>query len=112
MCPSDILHPAASAHRTDTDVNIPYGFYKFRHGQVYISFTKTLVPLKGKYQFQVFAFASVVQEPIIADFLESSRKHMHQTAADEFCIFQGDCPARFPGLFSPGGEDNTLFVHG
>ena len=67
--------------------------------------------LKCKYQFQVFVFPSVIQETIIPDLLETGREHMHQITPDKLCIFQGEYPARFAGLFSSGRKSDLLFVN-
>jgi hypothetical protein len=102
--PSNTLHPAASTLRADADVNLPYRFYKFSYGQVGISCPETLMPLKGKYQLQVFAFPPVIQKPIVSDLLETGGEHMHQITADEFCIFQRDSPGWLTRLLPPGGK--------
>ncbi len=60
------------------------------------------MPLEGKYQFQVFTFPPVVQEPIITDFLKAFGKHMYQIAADEFRIIQRDGAPWAAGLFPSG----------
>ena len=55
--------------------------------------------LNSEDQFQVFAFAPVIQESIVTDLLKTCRKYMHQISADEFCIVQRNDPAwitRFP----------------
>lgn len=109
--PSDALHPAASALRTDADINFPYRFDQIGNGQVCIPGPETLVSLKGKDQFQVFGLAPVIQEAIVADLPEAGREHMHQIAADELCIFQGNDPARLTGLFAPGGKGDLLFIN-
>ena len=57
------------------------------------------MPLKGKDQFQVFAFSTVIQKAIIPDLLKTGREHMHQITADELDVFQSDHPARFTGSF-------------
>ena len=68
------------------------------------------MPLKGKDQFQVFAFSTVIQKPIIPDLLKTGREHMHQITADELDVFQSDHPARFTGLFPPGRKSDLLFI--
>lgn len=60
------------------------------------------MPLQGKDQLQVFTFVPVVQEAVIADLLETGRKHVHQIPADEFCIVQCDVPAWLPGFPAAG----------
>ena len=50
------------------------------------------MPLKGKDQFQVFAFSTVIQKAIIPDLLKTGREHMHQITADEFRVIQSDRP--------------------
>ncbi len=70
------------------------------------------MPLEGKYQFQVFAFSTVVQEPIITDFLETGGKHMHQITADEFRVIQSDGAPWIARLFSSGRKDSLLFING
>ena len=110
MCPSDVLHPAAPTFRTGADINLPYRSDQLSNGQVCIPGPETLVSLKGKDQFQVLSFTPVIQEAIVADLLETGREHMHQIAADELCIFQGDHPARLTGLSAPGGKGNLLFI--
>ncbi len=67
--------------------------------------------LNGKYQFQVFAFSTVVQEPIITDFLETGREHMHQVTADEFRIVQSDGTFWVAGLFPTGRKGRLVFVN-
>lgn len=109
--PSDALHPAASTYGADADVNPPYGLYQFRYGKIGISGPETLMPLKGKNEFQVFAFPTVVQEPIIPDLLETGREHMHQIPADEFGVFQGNAPVRLTWLFPSGRERDLQFVN-
>lgn len=55
--------------------------------------------LNSEDQFQVFAFAPVIQESIVTDLLKTCRKYMHQISEDEFCIVQRNDPAwitRFP----------------
>ena len=112
ICPSNTVHPAAAAFRTDTDVNVPYRFQEFCHGKASVFFPETLTPLKRKDQLQVFAFPTVVQEPIIADFLKAMRKHMHQITADEFRVIQSDPAFWVAGLFPTGGKDSLLSVNG
>ena len=68
------------------------------------------MPLKGKDQFQVFAFSTVIQKAIIPDLLKTGREHMHQITADELDVFQSDHPARFTGLFPPGRKSDLLFI--
>ena len=68
------------------------------------------MPLKGKDQFQVFAFSTVIQKAIIPDLLETGWEHMHQITADELDVFQSDHPARFTGLFPPGRKSDLLFI--
>ena len=68
-------------------------------GQSGISGAKALIPLNSEDQFQVFAFAPVIQESIVTDLLKTSRKYMHQVSAYEFSIVQYNAPAwltRFP----------------
>ncbi len=66
--------------------------------------------LKCKYQFQVFAFAPVIQETVIPDPLETGRQNMHQIPPDELGIIQGNCPARSTGLFPSGRKSDLLFI--
>lgn len=68
------------------------------------------MPLKGKDQFQVFAFSPVIQEPIIPDLLKTRWEYMHQITADELDVFQNDHPARFTGLFPPGRKCDLLSI--
>ena len=68
------------------------------------------MPLKGKDQFQVFAFSTVIQKAIIPDLLKTGREHMHQITADELDVFQSDHPVRFTGLFPPGRKSDLLFI--
>ena len=68
------------------------------------------MPLKGKDQFQVFAFSTVIQKAIIPDLLETGWEHMHQITADELDVFQSDHPVRFTGLFPPGRKSDLLFI--
>lgn len=69
------------------------------------------MPLKGKDQFQVFAFSTVIQKPIIPDLLKTGWEHMHQITADEFDVLQSDHPARFTRLFPPGRKSDLLFIY-
>ena len=99
ICSSYAAHPMASAFRADTDICFPDHFYQFCHRQTGISGAKALIPLNSEDQFQVFAFAPVIQESIVTDLLETSRKYMHQVSAYEFSIVQCNAPAwftRFP----------------
>ena len=64
------------------------------------------MPLKGKDQFQVSAFSTVIQKPIIPDLLETGWEHMHQITADELDVFQSNDPARFPRTFPSGRKRN------
>ncbi len=109
--PSDALHPAASTYGADADVSPPYGLYQFRYGKIGISGPETLMPLKGKNEFQVFAFPTVVQKPIVPDLLETGREHMHQITADEFGVFQGNPPVRPTWLFPSGRERDILRIN-
>ena len=68
------------------------------------------MPLKGKDQFQVSAFSTVIQKPIIPDLLETGWEHMHQITADELDVFQSNDPARFPRLFPSGRKSDLLFI--
>lgn len=111
ICPSNTAHPAAAAFRTDMDINVPYRFQEFRHGKANVFFPETLVSLNGKYQFQVLAFPTVVQESIIPDFLKAMREHMHQITPDEFRVIQSDGTFWVAGLFAPGGKDSLLFIN-
>lgn len=112
ICPSDTVHPATAAFRTDMDVNVPYRFQEFCHGKASVFFPETLTPLKRKDQFQVFTLSTIVQEPIIADFLKAMRKHMHQITADKFRVIQSDHAFWVAGLFPTGGKDSPLSVNG
>lgn len=109
--PSDALHPAASTLGADADVDLPHRFDKLSNGQVCIPGLEALMPLECKDQFQFFGLAPVIQKAIVANLLETGWEHMHQVAADEFCMFQGDIPARPTRLTAPGGEDNLLFIN-
>ncbi len=111
ISPSDALHPAASALRADTNVNIPDSFQKFRYGKTAVCFPEALVSLERKNQLQVFGFVSVVQEAVIPDFLKARRQHMHQVAADEFRIPERDVSARFTRFFPPCRECDLLPIH-
>ena len=76
-----------------------------------ISCLKTLMPLKGKYPLQVFAFSPVIQEPKVSNLLETGREHMQQITADELCVLQGDGPAWPTRLLPPGGKRNMLVIY-
>lgn len=67
--------------------------------------------LKGKYQFQISAFVSVVQKPIIPDLLKSGREYMHQIPADEFRVIQSDLPSWLAGFPASGRKSHLLFIH-
>ena len=112
MQPSKTLHPAASAFRADTDIELPYLLDKLSHGKIAVPCPETLVPLEGEDQLQVFAFAPVIQEPVIPDLLEPGWEHMHQVAAYKFRVFQSNCPARPARLLPPGREGDLLFING
>ena len=91
----DFKNPEVLRRNSD----FPDHFYQFCHRQTGISGAKALIPLNSEDQFQVFAFAPVIQESIVTDLLETSRKYMHQVSAYEFSIVQCNAPAwftRFP----------------
>lgn len=69
------------------------------------------MPLKCKYQFQVFGFHPVIEESVITDLLETGWKYMHQVTADEFGIFQGNYPAGPAGLFPSGRKSDLPFIN-
>lgn len=112
ICPSDTAHLPTAAFRADTDIHVPYRFQEFGHGKTAVFFPKTLVPLNGKYQLQIFALPSIVQESIITDFLKTMGKYMHQIAADEFRVIQRDAALRVARPFPPGRKDSLLSVNG
>ena len=109
--PSNALHPAASTLRADADINLPYRFDQLGNGQVCIPGLETLMSLESKNQFQVLAFAPVIQEAVVTDLSETGREHVHQIAPDKLRIFQGYHPARLTGLSAPGGKGGLLFIH-
>lgn len=111
ICPSYTVHPPAAAFRADTDINVPYRFQELGHGKTTVFFPKTLVPLNGKYQLQVFALPPIVQKSIITDFLKTMGKYMHQIATDEFRVIQSDAALRVARPFSPGRKDGLLSVN-
>lgn len=67
--------------------------------------------LKRKDLFQVFTFEPVIQESVIADFLETGREHMHQITADELCVLQGNGPAWLTRPLSPCRKTDTLVIY-
>jgi hypothetical protein len=110
-CPPRILHTAAAAYRAYRNVNIPYHFQQLFRCQACITCPETLMALDRKDQFQIPAFITVIEKPVIPDFLETRWKHMHQVTADEIRMCQCDRPAwsaRFP---APGRKSNILPVH-
>lgn len=68
--------------------------------------------LQSEDQFQVPAFITVVQEPIITDLLESTRKYMHQVTADKFHMADSDPPPRFAGFAPPGRKSDLRICNG
>ena len=106
------MHLTASAFRADADIYFPDCFYQFSYGQTCISGTETLMSLNSEDQFQVFAFAPVIQESIVTDLLKTCRKYMHQISADEFCIVQRNDPAwitRFPAACGKSPSLSSTF---
>lgn len=57
----NLFHGKTAAFRTDTDVKIPDGFEKFRHGHASITLPEPLVALELENDFQIPRFHTVVQ---------------------------------------------------
>lgn len=111
ICPSDVLHVAASTFRADVDIYVPDCFQKFCHRQIGIFCFETLVALEFKYQFQVSGLIPVIQKAIIAYFLKTGRQHMHQIAVDEFRIIQSDRPAWSTRCSASCRKSYLLFIY-
>lgn len=90
VTPSKLLHSSMSTCRTDTKVKIPDRFQQFGNGQIRVTPLESLISLKRKDDPQILCFHAVVKESIIADFLKSRWKHIHQKTADKFDIAEGD----------------------
>ena len=87
MVPSKLFHGTTTAFRTNRDVKVPYGFYKFSNGHICKTSLEPLMPLQFENEFQIFALHPIVQKSVVSYFLESGWHHMHQIASDEFFIF-------------------------
>lgn len=97
-------HIHTAAFRANPYIEIPDRFEQIRYGQIRISALEFLMPLKLEDEFQVLGFHPVIQKTIVADFLKSAGKHMHQETPDEFLIFQRDFPSGFAGGLPSGGK--------
>ena len=67
------------------------------------------MPLELENGLQVPRLVSVVQETVIAYFLESRRKHMHEEAPDEFLNAQHDKASWVSCFHAPGRKSDRCF---
>lgn len=81
---SGMAHGSSPTARTDADIIVPDCFQDIRHGHICQHGLEFLMPLKPENNGQVFLFAAVIQKPIITDFTEAGRQHMHHKAAYKF----------------------------
>lgn len=76
--------------RTDADIKVPDSLQQLCHSHAGIEAAEALAALKLEYKPEIACFHAVIEKTIVADFLETSREHMHQIAPDEFGVLQGD----------------------
>lgn len=65
--------------------------------------------LEFKYPFQISGFISVIQKPIVPDFLETGWQYMHQISPDEFCMSQSELAFGFARFFPSGRKSDCIF---
>lgn len=100
------------AYRAHPDVNAPKGREDLPHRHAGEPGPEALPPLEGENQFQVPAFAPVVKEAIVTDFLKTAWKHMGQEAPYELLMGKGNDAPRLPGFPPPGGEGDLRLCEG
>ena len=76
--------------RTDTDIKVPDSLQQLCHSHAGIEAAEPLAALKLENKPEIACFHAVIEKTIVADFLETGRKYMHQVAPDEFGVLQGD----------------------
>lgn len=82
---SAVTHTVAAATRgTGSYVIVPNFQKDFFHREARQSGYKTMVSLNTENDRKIPGFPTVVQKSIVADLLETTRKHMHHKTADEF----------------------------
>lgn len=106
--PPKLSHGSASAPLAPADVKIPDSLYQFGHGKPGITLFKTLPVLEPEDDAEVLCLHAVIQEAVIAYFLEAMGKDMHQAAPDEFRVVQGDQPFWLSRLPASGGKSNLI----
>lgn len=102
--PPGMAHMEAAAGRADADINIPDFLKQLRHCHAGEPGHEPLASLNGEDQSQIPAFHTVVQETIIADFLEAGREHMHQETPYKLFVGERDPASGVTRFFPPGGK--------
>ena len=54
----------------------------------------------------------VIQEAVVAYFLKTGRKHVHQVTADELCVIKGNAPFWGTSAEPPGRKSNGILCDG
>src|SRR5699024_4517366 len=109
IAPPYLPHGCTAAFRADSQINVPYGFKQFCHGETSVALAEPLAALDPKDQLQISGLHPVVEKSIIADLLETGREHMHQEAPDKRFMAEGDLPFRITGFPAAGRESNLCF---
>ena len=111
ISPSQVSHVTATAFGAAPDVDVPDRLQQFGQGKAGIPFPETLASLECKDQLQVLGLVSVVQEPIVTDFLETGRQHVHQVTPDELGVCKRDEAAWLARPPPSGREGHPPFVN-
>ena len=90
MTPSKLFHGRPATFGAKTDIKVPDSFQKLCHSHTFITLPEPLFSLKFEDKLQILCLHAVVQKSIVADFLETQWKYMHQVTADEFFVFQSN----------------------
>lgn len=105
-------HRGGTTVGTQTNVEIPDGFYELCYRKSGVTLFKTLPVLKLKNDFEILCFHPVIQKAVIAYFLKTTGEYMHQITPDEFRVVQGNLTFWLPRLFPSGSKGNLILCNG